>query len=65
MILIMFQLYFEVENIISNYKMFFFNSKWRFQLPTKIINNVELNPQHNWNLPTSVNFSINIEVTRF
>jgi hypothetical protein len=43
----------------------FFNSKWCFQQPTKIVENVELNPQHNRNLLTRINFSINIEVTRF
>jgi hypothetical protein len=43
----------------------FLNSKWCFQLPTKIVDNVESNPQHNWNLPSRVKFSTNIEVTRF
>ncbi len=43
---------------------FFFNSKWFFQLATKIVDNVELNPQHSQSLHTCVNFSTNIEVTK-
>jgi flagellar assembly factor FliW len=61
MVSIMFQLHFEIENVTPNY----FNSKWHFQLPTKIVDNVDLNPQHNQNLFTRVKFSTNIEVTRF
>jgi hypothetical protein len=66
MVLTTFQLHFEVENITSNCKMFFSTQNDVLNcLPTKIIDNVESNPQHSQNLPTHVNFSTNIDVTRF
>ncbi len=49
-----FQLHFEVENVTSNY--YFFNSIWFFQMLTKIVDNVESNPQHIQSPPTCVNF---------
>jgi cysteine sulfinate desulfinase/cysteine desulfurase-like protein len=60
-----FELHFEVENVTSNYKMCFSIQNDFFQQLTKIVDNVELNPQHIQSLPTHMNFSTNIVVTRF
>jgi hypothetical protein len=56
---------FIVENIIFNCKMFFATQKWRFQLLSKIVNNVGLTLQHNWKQCTRVNLWVNVEVKTF
>jgi hypothetical protein len=56
MVLITFQLHFELENVISSCKMFFSTQNDIFNCLSKIVDNVELNPQKNQILHTRVNF---------